>query len=132
MKFFKYIAAFFLVSLLFGCVGRYQAPNNITTPVNGLTKAQVKQAILDNGTKGKAAFGTWKMVVLNSNTIRGHLFNRKFEIVVDIPYSATGYSINYVSVNPNLQGSNGKVHRNYNRWVNNLDVKIRESLFRAK
>ena len=87
---------------------------------------------MDSGTKGKAAFGTWKMEVLNSNTIRGHLFNRKFEIVVDIPYSATSYSINYVSVSPNLQDSKGKVHRNYNRWVNNLDVKIRESLFRAK
>ncbi|TSJ89530.1 hypothetical protein FPQ14_08550 [Gilliamella apicola] len=132
MRFVKYIAAFFLVSLLFGCAGKYQTPKNITTPVNGLTKAQVKQAILDSETKGKAAFGTWKMEVLNSNTIRGHLFNRKFEVIVDIPYSATSYSINYVSVSPNLQDSSGKVHRNYNRWVNNLDVKIRESIFRTK
>lgn len=131
MRFFKYIAAFFLVSLLFGCAGKYQTPKNITTPVNGLTKAQVKQAILDCETKSKASFGSWKMEVLNSNTIRGHLFNRKFEVIVDILYSATSYSINYVSVSPNLQGSSGKVHRNYNRWVNNLDVKIRESLFRA-
>lgn len=132
MRFFKYIAAFFLVSILFGCASKYQAPNSISTPVNGLTKAQVKQAILDSGTKGRAAFGTWKMQVLNNDTIRGQLFNRKFEVVVDIPYSATGYSIKYVSVSSNLKGSNGKVHRNYNRWINNLDAKIRESIFRAK
>lgn len=132
MKFLKFIIAAVFVSLLFGCSGKYQQPQNFNTPVQGLTKQQVKNAILDSATKGRAAFGSWKLESINSNTIRGYLYNRKFKVVVNIPYSAKGYSINYVSVSDNLKDSRGNVHRNYNRWVNNLDAKIRENIFKAK
>ncbi|OCG62000.1 MULTISPECIES: hypothetical protein [Gilliamella] len=132
MKFLKYIVGALLLSLLIGCSGKFQEPQNITTPVTGLSKDQVKKAILASATNGRAAFGTWKMDVIDSNTIRGRLFNRKFEVVVNIPYSAKSYSINYVSVSNNLKNSQGGVHRNYNRWINNLDAKIQENIFKAK
>jgi hypothetical protein len=132
MKFLKYVVSALLFSLLIGCAGKYQEPKNITTLVDGLTKEQVKKAILASATNGRAAFGTWKMDVIDSNTIRGRLFNRKFEVVVNIPYSAKNYSINYVSVSNNLKNGHGQIHRNYNRWINNLDAKIQENIFRTK
>ncbi|NUF48718.1 hypothetical protein [Gilliamella sp. ESL0250] len=132
MKFLKYIVSALLLPLLIGCASKYQEPKNITTPVSGLSKEQVKKAILASATNGRAAFGTWKMDVIDSNTIRGRLFNRKFEAVINIPYSASSYSINYVSVSNNLKNSHGEVHRNYNRWINNLDAKIQENIFKAK
>lgn len=132
MKFLKILLTTIFVTFLVGCASKYQAPRNINTPVEGVTKEQVKNAILATTTKGAATFGTWKMESIDKNTIRGHLFNRNFEAVVNIPYSATGYSINYVSVSDNLKDKRGNVHHNYNRWINNLDVKIKENIFRAK
>ena len=132
MKFFKVLLTMVFITFLFGCAGKYQTPNNITTPVEGLTKEQVKKAILATATKDKAAFGTWKMDVISNNTIRGRLFNRNYEVVVNIPYSAKGYSINYVSVSNNLKNGQGNVHRNYNRWINNLDTKIKQNIFNIK
>jgi hypothetical protein len=46
---------------------------------------------------------------------------------VRIPYTATSYSINYES-SLNLKASNGKIHKNYNRWVHNLDHDIQLNL----
>ncbi|OCG25436.1 hypothetical protein A9G11_02070, partial [Gilliamella sp. wkB108] len=123
MKFLKIILTMVFVTFLFGCSSKYQSPQNIHTPVEGVTKEQVRKAILATTTKEQSNFGTWKMEPIDKNTIRGHLFNRNYEVVVNIPYSATGYSINYVSVSNNLKNSHGNVHRNYNRWINNLDTK---------
>lgn len=132
MRFFKLIIATFFVCLLIACAGKYQEPRSFNTSVNGLTKEQVKKAILDSSTKGRSPFGTWKLKSINDNTIRGHLFNRSFEIIVNIKYTAQGYSINYYSASENLKNSSGKIHRNYNRWVNNLDSKIKENIFKEK
>lgn len=40
-----------------------------------------------------------------------------------INYNATGYRINYVE-SEKLHANNGKIHRDYNRLVNNLDHDI--------
>ena len=42
---------------------------------------------------------------------------------VRITYTATSYDIKYDS-SLNLQASGGKIHKNYNRWVRNLDKDI--------
>lgn len=43
-------------------------------------------------------------------------------VVVDITYDADSYSIDYVdSKNMRYDGSAGTIHRNYNRWVANLE-----------
>ncbi|WP_294826405.1 hypothetical protein [Gilliamella sp. G0441] len=132
MKFFKLIIATFFVCLLFGCAGKYQEPRSFNTSVNGLTKEKIKKAILDSSTKGRSTFGTWKLEPIGNDTIRGHLFNRSFEVMVNIKYTEQGYSIDYYSASENLKSSSGKVHRNYNRWVNNLDAKIKENIFKEK
>ncbi|MCX8601101.1 MULTISPECIES: hypothetical protein [unclassified Gilliamella] len=132
MKIIKLIITTLFITTLLGCASKFQAPKNVTTPVQGVTKEQVKQAILNTSTNGRSAFGTWKFQSVDNNNIRGSLFNRKFEVVVNIPYSANGYSIEYVSASDNLKDKRGNVHRNYNRWINNLDARIRENIFKTK
>jgi hypothetical protein len=55
--------------------------------------------------------------------IKGRLQSRDHSVDVRIPYTATSYSINYES-SMNLKAADGKIHKNYNRWVNNLDHDI--------
>ncbi|WP_437881889.1 hypothetical protein [Pseudomonas sp. LRF_L74] len=51
--------------------------------------------------------------------------NIRVEIV--IPYSANHYSIRYRD-SEGLSYRNGKIHRNYNNWVINLDRTIKQEL----
>jgi len=49
--------------------------------------------------------------------------------VVDIPYSATNYSIKFKG-GENLNAADGSIHKNYNGWVQNLDRAIRTEMSR--
>ncbi len=50
---------------------------------------------------------------------------------VRITYTATYYNIKYDS-SLNLQASDGKIHKNYNRWVRALDKDIQvNSIYRS-
>jgi hypothetical protein len=80
-----------------------------------LSSDDVKKAILRAGT----TLG-WKMSADAPGKITGTLDVRKHSAVVEIPYSAKSYSINYkTSVNLDA-GSDGTIHNNYNGWVRNL------------
>jgi hypothetical protein len=59
--------------------------------------------------------------------IKARQQNRNHSAEVRITYSATAYSIDYDS-SQNLLASQGKIHKNYNRWVRNLDKDIQVSL----
>ena len=61
------------------------------------------------------------------DVIKGRLQARNHSADIRIPYSATSYSINYES-SLNLKASDGKIHKNYNRWVHNLDKDIQLNL----
>jgi hypothetical protein len=80
--------------------------------------AQVKSAIMTAGT----SLG-WQMAEVSPGLIQGTLNLRKHTAIVDIPYSATKYSIVYKS-SINLDEKDGQIHRNYNSWVQNLSKKI--------
>ena len=86
--------------------------------------AQVKTAIMNAGT----SLG-WQMAEVSPGHIKGTLNLRKHTAVVDIPYSATKYSIVYKS-SVNLDEKDGQIHRNYNAWVHNLSNKIGAELAR--
>jgi hypothetical protein len=51
----------------------------------------------------------------------------KFFAAVDIPYSASGYQIRYRD-SREMGYHDGKIHRNYNRWVYALDRNILREL----
>lgn len=86
------------------------------------TEAQVSDAIKKAG----AARG-WDMVDSGPGHLTGTLNVRKHRAVVDIAYTKTSVRIAYKD-SVNLRYANGKIHRNYNRWVNNLAESIRQEL----
>jgi hypothetical protein len=88
------------------------------------TAAQVRQSIITAGT----SLG-WKITDAGPGKLEGTLSLRNHTAVVDIPYSATKYSIVYKS-SQNLNESAGTIHTNYNGWVENLDRTIRTELSR--
>ncbi|MFL7010687.1 hypothetical protein [Enterovibrio norvegicus] len=123
MKIQKYLVLLTLSVLLVGC-GRVQPIRNVeNAPIaHNLPAATVKQAILQSGSNRG-----WVMTEIEPGVIRGELFVRSHSAVIDVKYSDKVYSIHYVD-SDNLKYSDGKIHRNYNRWINNLDVDIRKKL----
>ena len=87
-----------------------------------LTPAEVRGAIVRAG----AGLG-WIMKDAGPGMINGTLLLRTHTAEVQIPYSATSYRIVYRS-SINLQESGGKIHRNYNGWVQNLNRGINAQL----
>ena len=87
-----------------------------------LTAEQVRGAIVRAG----AGLG-WIMKDAAPGQLTGTLLLRTHTAEVRIPYSPTGYSIGYKS-SLNLQESGGKIHRNYNGWIQNLNRGINAQL----
>ena len=87
-----------------------------------LTPAEVRGAIVRAG----AGLG-WIMKDTGPGMISGTLILRTHTAEVQIPYSATSYAIVYKS-SINLQEAGGKIHRNYNGWVQNLNRGINAQL----
>jgi hypothetical protein len=81
--------------------------------------AAVKRAIVL-----AAATREWKTISETADTVRMQLDVRgKHLVVIDVRYDAKSYGIKYVSsLNLRYQERDGGrfIHRNYNRWVDNL------------
>jgi hypothetical protein len=119
-------AAVLAVVLVAGCtVAPIQNVNNapvVSTAGKPLTQEQLRESILRAG----AALG-WDMKEAGPGKMVGTLALRTHTAVVDIGYSTTSYSINYQS-SVNLQETNGKIHKNYNGWITNLNKGINTQL----
>lgn len=89
-----------------------------------LSATQVRSAIITAGT----SLG-WQVKDEGPGRLLGTLHLRTHTAVVEIPYSASKYSILYKS-SENLDAANGQIHRNYNGWVQNLDRTIRTEISR--
>jgi len=87
-----------------------------------LTQEQVRSAII----RGGGALG-WQMKDEGPDKLVATLLIRTHTAVVDIPYSTTSYSIKYRS-SINLDESGGKIHSNYNGWIQNLQKSINTQL----
>ncbi|EKO3867896.1 hypothetical protein P0E20_001849 [Vibrio harveyi] len=119
----KLFISVLLTLLLVGC-GRVQPVLNVEdTPVAyDLQNKQVKAAIVQSATnRGWTIEETSPGVLIAKINVRSHFAE------VKIPYSNEYYSIIYLN-SVNLKASDGKIHRNYNRWVNNLNVDIQRAL----
>lgn len=86
--------------------------------------SQVRTAIITAGT----SLG-WQIVEVKPGLLKGTLNLRTHTAIVDIPYSASKYSITFNS-GVNLNDKDGQIHKNYNGWIQNLDNKIRSELSR--
>lgn len=116
------LAVMACVLVLVGCARTAPIANVSTTITGHYTADQVKHAILQAGIERE-----WIMTPAAPGVINGRLAQRGYVANIRVDYTATGYSINYVS-SQNLRAGQGKIHRNYNRWVNNLDHDIQIKL----
>jgi len=121
-KIVQLLTAIAVVGTLAGCA-RTASIHNINTPVSaGHSQAQVRAAILKAGQQRQ-----WIMTDAGPGVIKGRMQSRDHTAEIRINYSANSYSINYEN-SMNLKASDGKIHKNYNRWVNNLDKDIQLNL----
>ncbi|MFM1662630.1 hypothetical protein [Aeromonas salmonicida] len=114
-------------ALLAACSTSQPIRNMAANPVAfTLTEDQVASAIITAGISK-----SWVMKKEKPGLIRGQVNVRQHQAVIDIPYSAHDYSINYVSsVNLDDKGK-GNIHRSYNRWILGLNQAIQTELARA-
>lgn len=128
MKLVNKICMVLTCVLLAACSTSQPIRNMAANPVAfNLTDEQVANAIITAGTSK-----SWVMKKERSGLIRGQVNVRQHQAVIDIPYSARDYSINYVSsVNLDDKGK-GSIHRSYNRWVLGLNQAIQTELARAQ
>ena len=88
----------------------------------GLSDRQIQAAMVSGGqTRG------WIVKAVRRGHMEATLFVRSHMAKVDITYAAKGYSIHYRD-SKNLGYADGKIHRNYNKWVQNLDMDIQRAL----
>jgi hypothetical protein len=95
----------------------------VTAPAGkALSKDQVRQAIMRAG----AGLG-WQITDEGPNMLVGTIHLRDHKAVVEIPYSTASYSLRYRS-SVNLYEKDGKIHKNYNGWIQNLQKGINTQL----
>ena len=121
-KVIRWAAAIAVIGALAGCARTAPIEQIQTTVSAGHTEAQVKKAIIKAGAQRE-----WIMSEAGPRVIKARQQSRDHVAEIKITYSATSYSINYDS-SLNLMASGGKIHRNYNRWVHNLDKDIQINL----
>lgn len=126
MRFQSTLAVLFMAAALAGCNTAPILNVNQTAATNAsgkpLSREQVRGAIVRAG----AALG-WQMKDEGANTVVGTIQLRKHTAIVEIPYSASNYSIKYRS-SENLDENNGTIHKNYNGWIQNLQRGIAAQL----
>jgi type IV pilus biogenesis protein CpaD/CtpE len=72
----------------------------------------------------------WTVERADRGNIMALIQRRSHQAEITIPYSVSSYSIRYRD-SQNLGYKNGKIHRNYNNWIHNLDRSIQQELNRA-
>ncbi|MGL6352137.1 MAG: hypothetical protein ACRC2U_20355 [Aeromonas sp.] len=127
MKMLKIIISALTLVLVAGCSTSQPVMNLTNSQVpSSLSESDVSRAIINASVSKK-----WVMREERPGLITGHIQVRQHQANISIPYNTTNYSINYVSsVNLDDKGK-GKIHRNYNRWINGLNQAIQLELNRA-
>jgi hypothetical protein len=125
MKRVAILGAVLAIALVAGCHSNPMIQNVSNAPIATThTMEQIRQAIVAGGTsKG------WVMHETQPGVVHGTLRAHSHQADVDVTYSTTSYNINYVS-SVGLDYKDGTIHRNYNKWIENLDQAIQIQLSR--
>lgn len=118
----KWFAAIAVVGALAGCARTAPIDQVHSTVSADHTQDQVKKAILKAGVERQ-----WIMSEAGPGVIKARQQSRAHTAEIRINYTASSYDINYEN-SQNLQASGGQIHKNYNRWVRNLDKEIQLNL----
>jgi len=92
---------------------------------SGLEQQAVRNAIIDG-----CSVRNWVAEELEPGHLQCTVQVRSHRATVDIRYDTAQYSISYAG-SENLKYKEGKIHRNYNSWVQNLNGDIRNALLKA-
>ena len=95
------------------------------SPVNStqeLTVDDVERAIIEG-----ARVRGWQPRVVEPGHVEAVLYIRSHVATVDIYFGTTSYSITYKD-SVNLDYKDGRIHRNYNKWVQNLNSDIQSKI----
>ncbi len=106
---------------------RVQPVENIeNAPVPaGLDMQTIRNAIIDG-----CSTRNWVAQEIEDGYLQCTLQLRSHTAVVDINYTTEHYSITYAN-SVDLKYKDGKIHRNYNSWVQNLNGDINNALLKA-
>ena len=88
----------------------------------GLSDAQIVKAMQNGG-----ATSGWIVKQVEPGHVEATIYVRSHMAKVDIMYDAAAYTIRY-NDSENLGYKDGKIHRNYNKWVQNLNMDIQRAL----
>lgn len=119
------IAALLALALLLGgCTSKPVYNAKETLPVGaGYTESRMNSAIVTSLNERKWVVQSARPGMIKAAiTVRG-----RHHAEIDIPYTATGFEINYRSSN-GLNYKDGEIHRNYNRWIDRLRSDILQKL----
>jgi urease beta subunit len=97
----------------------------VSVSTHHLSQSKIANVIIGVGLKRG-----WKMQKTSSSTIRARLDLRSHVAVVDIQFNKKVYNITYNS-SKNLKYREGNIHRNYNKWIKNLENDIALALHEA-
>jgi len=73
----------------------------------------------------------WIPKVVGPGHVEATLLIRSHTAIVDITFDESAYSVTYKDSH-NLDFKNGRIHRNYNRWVANLNQMLQRKLATAR
>ncbi len=119
---------FFVMLIATGC-GRgtmvHNVDNSSYIESKNITMTQVEQAI----TKGAIRKG-WTTKKIKTGLLESKVNVRgKHFVMVNIAYNTKGYKITYKdSQNMNYNAENNTIHKNYNKWIGNLERNINYEL----
>jgi hypothetical protein len=112
-----------LIFSVSACSNRQIISNIEQTPIaSSMTNDNVQIAIITAANRRG-----WLIEEMTDKEIILSLQVRNHNARVRVAYTTENYSIIYVS-SVNLKHKGNKIHGNYNRWVNNLDIDIRREL----
>lgn len=122
MSMVRIILSVALVIGLTGCsrvANIYNVQNHEVPPIaTKLANKEIGQKIIQ-----AAAYKGWDCKDSGNNKLACSLQVREHHADVEIIYNHNDFSINLLD-SKNLKGSNGKIHRNYNKWIKSLEKEI--------
>jgi len=127
-KLINFWVALALVLGLGGCFGRTQPIYNVTSEsvaaasVQSVTAEQVGQVI-----KTCLINNAWNIESATPGNYKATICWREHSATVEIAYDSKSYNISLVS-SVNLLQKNGKIHRNYNKRIHQLEQDINTEL----
>ncbi len=120
---------FVLVIVLGGCT-RTQPVYNVTDRAFPEAAKNLSMTEIGNAIIASPRSRGWALQKVSPGVIEGEIKLRKHYAKITINYNKTNYSIKYLS-SRNLMATGSEIHRNYNKWIRNLEDDIWQSVSKA-